>query len=164
MNGGVRGNLTLPLGLRGTLVLVGGASGVLGDPLPGERPGLGGRFLLRGYQNGEVLGRGRAFAVAEARFTPTVTSDLAINLLHVVWVREIQLAAFAGGGLVFDASDGRDVAPGAEVGGGLRVHFEYGGVQPAVLAIDVAVPLVRTEEASRTLAPFTTIVAFEQYY
>ena len=164
INGGVRGNLTLPLGLRGALVLVGGASGVIGEPLPGERPGLGGRFLLRGYQNGEVLGRARGFAVAELRFTPTVFSDLAINVLHLAWIREVQLAIFGGGGVVFDASDGRDVAPGAEVGGGLRVHFEYGGVQPAVLAIDLAVPLVRTQEARDTLAPFTTILAFEQYF
>ncbi|HJL27595.1 MAG TPA: hypothetical protein RMI62_00795, partial [Polyangiaceae bacterium LLY-WYZ-15_(1-7)] len=60
--------------------------------------------------------------------------------------------------------DGRDVAPGAEVGGGLRVHFEYGGVQPGVLALDLAVPLVRTAEARRTLSPVTTILAFEQYF
>jgi hypothetical protein len=164
INGGVRGNLTLPLGLRGALVLVGGASGVIGQPLPGERPGLGGRFLLRGYQNGEVLGRARGFAVAELRFTPTAFSDLAINVLHLAWIREVQLAIFGGGGVVFDATDGRDVAPGAELGGGLRVHFEYGGVQPAVLAIDLAVPLVRTASARDTLAPFTTIVAFEQYF
>jgi hypothetical protein len=120
--------------------------------------------LLRGYQNGEVLGRARGYAVAELRFTPTAFSDLAINVLHLAWIREVQLAIFGGGGVVFDATDGRDVAPGAEVGGGLRVHFEYGGVQPAVLAIDLAVPLVRTTSARDTLAPFTTIVAFEQYF
>ncbi len=164
VNAGARGNLTLPLGLRGVLVLVAGASGVLGDPLPGERPGLGGRFLLRAYQNGEVLGRARGFAVAELRFTPTALSDLSWNLLHLAWVRELQLALFTGAGVVFRATDGRDIAPGAEVGAGVRVHFDYGGVQPAVLALDVAVPLVRAELASDTLAPFTTLLAFEQYF
>ncbi|HJL06722.1 MAG TPA: hypothetical protein RMH85_33480 [Polyangiaceae bacterium LLY-WYZ-15_(1-7)] len=160
----LRGNVTVPVGLRTALVFVGGASVALGQPLASERPGLGGRFLLRGYQNAEVVGRGRVYGVVEARFTPTAFADLNVNVVHLAWIREIQLALFAGGGAVFDADDGRDVAPGAEVGGGLRVHFEYGGVQPGVLALDLAVPLVRTAEARRTLSPVTTILAFEQYF
>ncbi|MBX3245923.1 MAG: hypothetical protein KF901_01935 [Myxococcales bacterium] len=159
----IRANLTRPLGLRGAIVVAAGAAGVIGEPLPGERPGLGGRFLLRGYQNAEVLGRARAFAVVEGRFTPTAFGDLDLNLAHLAWVRELQLAAFVGAGVVFAATDGRDVVAGAEVGVGLRAHFEYGGVQPAVLVFDLAVPLIRGEDA-RNLPPITTLIAFEQYF
>ncbi len=159
-----RGNVTIPLGLRNVLTLVADVSWVFGNPLPSERPGLGGRFLLRGYQSDELIGEGRAFAVVEHRFTPTIWTDLDIDVFHLIWIRRIQLAVFAGAGLVYEADDGRQVAFGAEVGGGLRVHFEYGGVQPAVLALDVARPLVRTAEARAVRAPVTFVFGFEQYF
>jgi len=160
----LRGNATVPLGLRGALVLVGGGSAVIGDALPSQRPGLGGRFLLRGYQTDEVVGRAALFGAVEARFTPTVLSDLHLNALHLAWVREIQLAVFVASGVVFDADDGRDVAPGLEVGGGVRFHFEYAGVQPAVLVLDVSRPLLRTEEATASRPPIGFLLAFEQYF
>lgn len=164
MTPAIRGNYTLPLGLRGALVLVGGAAWVFGSPLASELPGLGGRFLLRGYQSDEAVGRGRFFAVAEARFTPTGLSDLAWNGLHLVWVREIQLAVFTGAGVVVDLIDGRSAAFGADVGGGLRVHFDYGGIQPAVLAVDLAVPLVRRASDRASRAPVTFVLGFEQFF
>lgn len=162
----LRGNLTLANGLRGATVLVGGINWVFGDPLDTERPGLGGRFLLRGYQTNEAVGRGRVFAVIEQRFTPTVLSDLNWNIFHVAWVREIQLALFAGAGAVFfePGEDGRDVVPGVEVGGGIRIHFEWGGIQPAVVSLDVAAPLIREDAVRQALPPFTFIFGFEQYY
>ncbi len=160
----VRGNLTVPIGLRASVVFVGSASWVFGDPLAAERPGLGGRFLMRGYQNAELVGRGIAFGVVEARFTPTAFSDMAANAVHIAWIREIQLALFAGVGGIFDLTDGRDAALGLEVGGGVRIHFEYGGVQPGVLVVDLAVPLLRTAEARATRSPVTALLAFEQYF
>ncbi len=162
----LRGNLTLANGLRGATVLVAGVNWVFGDPLDTERPGLGGRFLLRGYQTNEAVGRGRAFAVIEQRFTPTALSDLNWNVLHIAWIREIQLALFAGVGAVFfePGEDGRNVVPGAEVGGGIRVHFEWGGIQPAVLSLDWAAPLIREQEVRQVLPPFTFIFGFEQYF
>ena len=160
----LRGNLTVPLGLRAALVLVGGGSWVFGEALAGERPSIGSRFLLAGYAAEEVVGRGLFFAATELRFTPTALSDLQINLLHVVWVREIQLAAFARAGVVFDALDGRSVAPATEVGLGVRVHFEYAGVQPAVFVVDVSAPLVRTYESRQFRNPISLLIAFEQYF
>jgi hypothetical protein len=159
-----RGNVTIPIGLRNVLTLVADVSWVFGDPLPSERPGLGGRFLLRGYQSDELIGEGRAFVVAEHRFTPTIWSDLDIDVFHLIWIRRLQLAVFAGAGLVYEVDDGRQIAFGAEVGGGLRVHFEYGGVQPAVLSLDVARPLIRNAEASAARAPVTFVFGFEQYF
>lgn len=158
----VRGNLTVPLGLRNVMVFVGGAAGVFGDALPGELPGLGGRFFLRGYQSDELVGRGMFFAAVEHRFTPTAFADLHLNALHIAWVREIQLAAFVAGGLVVDALDGRDAVFGVEAGAGVRVHFAYAGIQPGVLVLDFAVPLHR--QAGHNRSPLGVLLAFEQYF
>lgn len=165
----LRGNVTIPIGLRNVLTLVADVSWVFGNPLPGERPGLGGRFLLRGYQSDELIGEGRAFAVAEHRFTPTIWSDLDIDVFHLAWIRRIQLAVFAGAGLVYGSDGSADADPnevrfGAEVGGGVRIHFEYGGVQPGVLSLDLARPLIRDAQARATRAPVTFVFGFEQYF
>ncbi len=158
----LRTNLTVPMGLRGALVWVSSVSWVLGDALPGERPGIGGPLLLRGYQTSELVADGVVFSVVEQRFTPF--TDLAIDALHLAWVRELQLAVFAGAAGAFHASDGRDVVFAAEVGGGLRLHFDYFGIQPGLFALDVGVPLVRDQRARSTLAPVTVVVGFEQYF
>lgn len=160
----LRANLTVPEGLRAATVFVAGAAWVFGDALPSERPGLGGRFFLRGYQTNEVVGQGRLFFVVEQRFTPTALSDLHWNLVHLAWLRQIQLAVFAGGGLVFKEQGGRAWVGGAEVGGGVRLHFEYGGIQPGVLALDLAAPLVRRRVDRQSLPPVTFILGFEQYF
>ncbi|MDH5493453.1 MAG: hypothetical protein OEY14_15980, partial [Myxococcales bacterium] len=162
MAASARANLTLPMGLRAALVLVAGASAVIGATLPGERPGLGGRFLLRGYLSDEIVGDARLFAVAEERIT--VLSDLAWNAAHLAWIREVQLAIFAGGGLVFGSLEGSSVVPGAELGLGLRLHFEYGGVQPGVLSIDCALPLLRDAQTRAMRFPVGVHLAFDQYF
>lgn len=157
-----RGNYTLQLGLRNALVFVGDVTAALGEALPSQLPSLGGRFSLRAYQTNEGLGRLRGFAVIEHRFTPTLFADLHWNLLQLVWVRQIQLAAFAGAGVSFD--DEFAPTPGVEVGAGIRVHYEYFGIQPGVLVLDLAVPLLRSETQRRGRSPVSFIVAFEQYY
>ena len=167
--GGVRGGVVFPLGLVNALVLVGGGGFTVGDALPSELQALGGGAVLRGFESDELLGRGALYAVIEHRWT--AVRDLAWNLAHLVWVRELQLAAFAGAGLVFDTREGQDVAGGVEAGGGVRVHYEYGGVQPGVIAIDVAVPLTREDArvvqdgvVVRTRAPVGFYVSFDQYF
>lgn len=167
--GSVRGGGVLPLGLLNALVLVGGGGFTVGDALPSELQALGGGAVLRGFESDELLGRGALYAVAEHRWT--IASDLAWNLAHLVWVRELQLAVFAGAGLVFETPSGEDVAGGAEIGGGIRVHYEYGGVQPGLIAIDVGVPLTRDDArvvqdgmVLRTRAPVGFFVSFDQYF
>ncbi len=160
----LRANLTVPEGLRAATVFVAGAAWVFGDALPSERPGLGGRFILRGYQTDEAVGQGSVFFVMEQRFTPTALSDLNANLVHLAWLRQIQLAVFAGGGVVFKERGGRAWMGGLEVGGGIRLHFEYGGIQPGVLALDLAMPLVRRRPDRQSRPPVTFLLGFEQYF
>jgi hypothetical protein len=161
-NAGLRANATLGLGLRNVLVLVAGASYTGGEALPGERPGMGGPGVLRGYQTDELLGRGVVFGVVEHRWT--ILSDLALNALHLAWVREVQLAFFAGAGAVARTITGERVRPGADVGGGLRFHFEYGGIQPGVLTLDVAAPLVRDAQERSRRPPVSFWLGFDQFF
>ncbi len=157
-----RGAIMLPMGTRNALLLAAGAGLTLGRPLPGELQSLGGLGALRGLRSDALLGTGRAYAVAEYR--ATLLADLGWSLAGVVFVREIQLGLFAGAGLVFDewradGGAGRAVAPAVDAGGGLRIHFHYGGVQPGVLVLDLAVPLV----GGQGLGP-APYIAFDQYY
>ena len=174
---GARGSLTFPIGLRNALVFVGGAGWTFGDGLFGEHQHLGGRFLLRGFEVGELVGDGKLWAVAEHRWT--AFSDIAWNVVHLVWLREIQLSVFAGAGMVIaplgpdePGSVGRDdFAFAAEAGAGVHFHYEYGGVQPAVLSLDVGVPLTRDPQAIGSdgvthsqRPPVAVHVAFDQFF
>jgi hypothetical protein len=158
----VRGSITLPMGTRNALLLVAGAGVTLGRPLPGEQQALGGLGVMRGFRSNELLGAGRAYVVAEHRYT--LVADLAWNILGAVFVRELQLGIFAGAGVLMDptgarAAQGNDALFVADAGGGLRIHFDYGGVQPAVMILDVAAPI--TGGQGYGAAPY---IAFDQYF
>lgn len=178
VRGSVRGGMVLPLGLVNALVVVVGGGFTAGSALASELQSLGGSSRLRGLESGEHLGRGAIFAVAEHRWS--LWRDLAMNLAHLVWVREIQLAAFAGAGLAFEPVDlGPDGQPrsedavfAADVGLGVRFHYEYGGVQPGVLSVDLGLPLARDDDrvydaegtAVRRRSPVGFYIGFDQYF
>lgn len=167
---GARGGIAIPVSLVNTLVFVAGGGLTLGDALASELQGLGGASRLRGFESGELLGRGVIYGVAEWRWS--AFRDLAINLAHLIWVREIQLAAFAGVGAVFDRTEamtGRhdDAVGAADVGAGVRIHYEYGGVQPGVLSLDLGVPLTRglvAQPGDPVRNPVAFYVGFDQYF
>ena len=166
---GLRGSYTLGLGLKNALVFVGNIGWTFGEALPGENQALGGRFALRGFETTELVGRVGAFGVVEHRWT--AVSDLEWNLLHLAWLRELQLAAFVGGGVMMNSiRDGATVGA-AEIGVGLRLHFEYGGVQPGVFAVDVALPLTRGQNTvgsdgvrGADRLPLGLHASFDQYF
>lgn len=163
LTGSIRGSFNVPIAWRHALVLIGGGGFVALEPLANELQPLGGRFLLRGYTANELLGRARAYGIAEYRFT--AVTDRAWNVLHAGWIRELQLVVFAGAGAIFDPRASEDdFAGGAEIGGGVHLLFDYAGVQPGVLCLDVAVP-------ERTLAgrpsndpPLGVYVTFDQMF
>ena len=174
-----RATHTFPVGLRNSVVLIADTAWVLGQPLENELPGIAGQFDLRGYESDEGIGRGTLLGIVEHRWT--LVSDMAVNVLHLAWIRELQLAFFVGAGMVVEPSDQnrdcvlsddlrvcrspgaeQDVLGAAEVGGGLRIHFEYGGVQPGVIAIDVGVPLTRDTEMAEGRPPIGVHFGFEQ--
>ena len=70
------------------------------------------------------------------------------------------------------AAEARDVAGAADVGAGGRVHYEYGGVQPGVISLDVGVPLIRDDscvrneggDCLRVRNPIGFYIGFDQYF
>ena len=165
----VRATVTVPLGLVNALVLVAGGGLSFNPVLPSDRVRLGGPAFLRGYETGELLGTAAAYGVVEHRWT--ALPDLAWNVFHLVWLREIQLAAFTGVGVLVDSLDGRDAVFAAEVGAGIRFHYEYGGVQPGVMSLDLGVPLHReppqlldSREPPRRRSPVGFYVSFDQFF
>lgn len=170
LRGGVRGGIAIPLGLVNTLVFVAGGGFTAGDALVSELQGLGGGRRLRGFASGEMLGRGVVYGVVEHRWT--AFRDLAMNIAHLVWVREIQLAFFAGGGAIFDRvvlpSGRREDAVGAvDVGLGVRIQYDYGGVQPGLISFDVGYPITRAftaQEGDPLQNPVGFYIGFDQYF
>ena len=173
LRGGARGGMILPLGLVNAIAVIVGGGFTAGNALLSELQGIGGADRLRGFESGELLGRGSVYAVLEHRWS--VLRDLSWNLAHLVWVREVQLVIFAGAGASFDtvssSGEAQDVAGAADVGAGVRVHYEYGGVQPGLISIDVGIPLTRTDdgvfvdgELVRRRAPVGFYIGFDQYF
>ena len=165
----LRGAYVVPVGLRRMFLLVGAAGYSFGDPLPSEQQRAGGQFRLRAYQTDELVSRGLGTLVVEHRWTPI--ADLAVNLAHLAWLREIQLAVFGGVGAQLETLDGPSLRTASEVGGGVRFHFEYGGVQPALFLVDVAYPIQRRDNdegadgvLGRDRAPVTFYLSFSQYF
>ncbi|MDQ3033012.1 MAG: hypothetical protein M3Y87_11380, partial [Myxococcota bacterium] len=136
-----RASNTWAIGNLHAIVLVGHAGLTINPVLDADLQSMGGRYGLRGFANDELLGTSALYAVAEHRFT--VVTDVAWNVFHALWARELQLAWWLGGGVLLGAADGRDAVGAGEAGLGLRVHYEYAGIQPGVLAIDVGVPISR---------------------
>lgn len=153
----------VPLGHRHALLAVASGGWTFGESLETEKQRIGGAAALRGYQVGEVVGDGAVDGVVEYRFT--ALTDLAVNLLHLAWLREVQLAAFVGGGLLFEpVGSGASSLGLADVGGGLRFHVDYAGVQPGIVAVDVAWPLLSSPTRDGLLAGGGVAPAFYVYF
>jgi hypothetical protein len=163
VRGGVRGGLLLPAGLLNVFALVFGAGFSVNPTFDADRQGLGGRNALRGFANDEILATGVVYGVLEHRFT--ALSDLAVNVLHLAWLREVQLAWWLGAGGAFGTTDGRDARFALEGGAGVRFHYEYGGIQPGVLALDFGVPISRFwDQPGSTRVPVGFYLSFDQFY
>ncbi len=99
---------------------------------------------LRGYGPDELFGRARVTGHVEWR--GGVERDLDWNIGHAVYLRGVSAAAFVDAGGISSCNRYGDVLDAsnlfASVGFGLRVFYDDLGVQPAMFALDVAVPLV----------------------
>jgi hypothetical protein len=153
-------------GLLNAFFFVVGGGFTLGAALDADRQILGGRYGLRGFANEELVGNGMLFGVIEHR--STLINDLAINVIHGVWAREVQMVTWVGAGAVFDTPSGEPARFAGEGGLGLRFHYEYGGVQPGLLALDFGVPISRLAQRGsegRSLGnPVAFYLSFDQYF
>jgi len=151
------------------IAIVGGGGITRCPALPTQLQGLSGRQLLRGYAADELLGCADAYAILEERFT--ILRGVYWNVAQLSWFKGLELVPFIAGGFLSSRTTAADLLshPYAEVGGGLRALFEFAGVQPTLLSVDVGVPLSRdsrsyvdADGALRMRAPIGLYVSFEQ--
>ncbi len=129
-----------------------GGAFIAGTPHPQLQYALGGRSNFRGYVIDEAVGRWRAILSGE--WVHPLVPDLDINAGWLVWWSGLDGALFADIGGIGDVF-GHDQAPSAsrptlparnqlraDVGYGLRFYIDYFGMQPAVMAVDVALPVI----------------------
>jgi hypothetical protein len=156
----------VPAGLLNAFFFLASGGFTVGAALDADRQIMGGRYGLRGFANDELVGNGMVFGVVEHRYT--LIGDLAINVFHGVWAREVQVVTWAGAGAVFDTPTGEAARFAAEGGMGLRFHYEYGGVQPGLIALDFGLPITRLAQngsEGRALGnPVAFYVSFDQYF
>ncbi|MBI2375890.1 MAG: hypothetical protein HYV07_17995 [Deltaproteobacteria bacterium] len=125
------------LALRGAL-----GSYVLGRPRDQLAFPLGGRGNVRGYALSAKLTRHRALASVE--WLHPLAPTLELDGLSLFFVGGIDGALFADVAVASDELERIGDGPlYSDVGYGLRVYFDYAGVRPAVMAIDVAWPIER---------------------
>lgn len=115
---------------------------LFGEPREQLRFSLGGRGSVRGYAFDAELGLARG--VLSAEWLHPLLPKLELDGFRLAWVTGLDGALFGDLGVI-----GQDVEEAlrgpvfADVGYGLRFYIEYGGVRPGVLAVEVALPLVR---------------------
>lgn len=157
--GTVRGSATLGAryvhllfeSLRNTTALLAQVATVLGHAFETQYLGVADRNMLRGFEADELLSRTRVMLMVEQRMQ--VFGGQFIDVANLSWLKSMEVAPFA----TFAAVSGRESAIDfrgrgklvAEAGLGLRLHHEYFGVQPAVLAFDFAVPFFRDDPCVR---------------
>ena len=94
-----------------------------------------------------------------------------VSVAQLTWFKALELVPFVAGGFLSSRTTASDLLehPYAEVGGGLRAFFEWAGVQPSLLSVDVGVPLSRgtrqyvdADGVARRRAAIGLYVSFEQ--
>lgn len=161
--------------VRTTSVLVAGAGLIVGNALQTQLLGVAGRQFLRAFESDEGIGKARAYAIFEQRVK--LISGLYLNAAHGSWFKALELVPFAAIGGVTSQSGAFGLGARGnvlgELGMGLRLLHEWAGVQPAVLALDFAYPIVPRDRCAATDAagscvrarqPFGFWVGFEQTY
>lgn len=159
--------------LTNVVALTAGGSLAKCPALPHALPTLGSRQLLRGYETDELLGCATSFVSLEDRWSPL--RGFYWNMANLAWLRRVQFVPFAAAGTVSSRDTAADIFQRfyAEAGLGFRAHYDYAGIQPAVLALDLAYPLSRRDDCraydSRGLcvshrAPLGVWVSFEQTF
>ena len=119
---------------------------------------LGGRFEARGFPAGELTRPHRLIASMEYRHE--LARGFRTNLADIVWIDGIEGALFADVSLLgnershFFSNENLFY----DVGYGIRLLYDQGGVNPGVLAIDIGVPLKRYDPARPALSVFLDFI------
>jgi hypothetical protein len=168
LSGDQSGQHTLAMSLRGVSEWSLGASQILGikaaahfyavgTPDSQLLFSLGGRHALRGFGIKDHFGRIRG--LVSAQWQHPILRELRFNLAYLVWLNEIEGVFFAD--LAVLANDWDEVwgklrwsdLGFADLGYGLRFYFDWLGVQPGLVTLDVGWPLRANAPKFWTNAP-----------
>lgn len=110
----------------------------------------GGYNAIRGINTGLVLGHYRWLATAEYRWI--AVREINAHLLTLAWLRSLQTALYVDAGNVSTSTgDLFDSNPAYGVGAGLRLHFDFFGINPTVVRLDVAERIDRDSGEKRPM-------------
>ncbi|MFO0724563.1 MAG: hypothetical protein U1E65_12320 [Myxococcota bacterium] len=151
------------IGARQQLTVRAAIAGYLaGEPQKQQLFSLGGRTGIRGYATDAALGRFRALLSAE--WLHPLLPKMDLDGFYIAWVTGLDGALFGDVGVVGDDLPQAFAGPVfGDVGYALRLYIEYFGVRPGVLAVDVALPLVKVRDATQ-LGPPAVYIAFSQSF
>ena len=142
---------------QGLVVRLRGDTAFGATPVQAQFP-LGGRFDSRGFPAGELTRPHRLIASAEYRHE--LARGFRTNLADIVWIDGIEGALFADASLLgtdkshFFSNENLFY----DVGYGLRLLYDQGGVNPGVLAIDIGVPLKRYDPSRPAVSVFIDFI------
>jgi hypothetical protein len=151
------------LGAAHTIAIRGTAGSYLfGEPRSQLLYALGGRANVRGYNIDARLGKARGIAGAE--WIHTLIPELDENAFNFAWASGLDGTLFADLAVVADDLKSiRSAPPSADVGYGLRIFLDYFGVQPGIMAVDVAFPLYDVR-GNAGLGPPAVYIDFTQSF
>ncbi len=139
----VRGVRQWQLGARHQLAVRGAVGTYLaGTPREQLAFALGGRGNVRGYAVSAVLARHRALLSGE--WLHPLLPDTELDAFQLFFVNGIDGVAFGDVAVAADELGALSDGPlFSDVGYGLRFYFDYAGVRPSVMSVDVAWPIER---------------------
>jgi hypothetical protein len=147
------------------------AAFLFGTPLGQALIDLGGNSGLKGYPLNVVEGRGRVYGSLEYRHPLWTGRD--INIAEVNRVRSVTGVVWADGATISGGSSivGDPVRSlfgaqsfFADVGVGLRLIGDHLGIDPAMLSLDLALPLVDSQLTGGRLPPAQFFVGFDHNF
>jgi hypothetical protein len=103
---------------------------------------------LRGYDPNELIGCSTAYVILEERWSPI--RGLYVNAADLAWGRRLEIVPFTSAGVLSTQTSPFEIRKHVYVdaGLGLRGFYDYAGVQPGVISVDVGFPLNRPASES----------------
>ncbi|MEE2904112.1 MAG: hypothetical protein VYC39_17425 [Myxococcota bacterium] len=138
---------------------------LMGTPQLQKLLALGGRQLMRGYSIQHRFGRARGLASLEWRHP--IFQQMNINLGYLLWLDSMDGGLFADASILVDEFQQSQIFDLEnhffDVGYSFKLYFDWFGVQPSVMMIDLGWPIKPFLRGETPWSP-TVYIGFEQSF